>query len=236
MMIPVLDLGVCPYEPVQRLQATLRDAVGDRAIPGVLLLLEHTPVITLGSRGSDADLICGGGLSGQDIPVLRSERGGAATLHAPGQLVCYPVVPLPRQDLRAFVAGLEATLIDLLAPLGVAAQRKPGAPGLYVSDRKIASVGLRCRRWVASHGTSLNVTVDLGLFDRIVSCGEAGLAQTSVLAETGEAPPMDELKSGYVRAFERVFPFRAGRLERSDHREVLERLGVNTMEPDRSRS
>ncbi len=226
MTIPVFDLGVCPYEPVQQLQAILRDAVADRAIPGVLFLLEHTPVITLGSRGSEADLISGGALSGPDIPVIRSERGGAATLHAPGQLVCYPVVRLPRQDLRAFVAGLEETLIYLLAPLSVAAERKMGAPGLYVRDRKIASVGLRCRRWVASHGTSLNVTVDLGLFDRIVSCGEAGLVQTSVLAETGEAPTMDVLKTEYVRAFEKVFPFRAGRPERSDHQEVLQRLGV----------
>lgn len=236
MTIPVLDLGLCPYEPVQGLQATLRDAVVDGAISGVLLLLEHTPVITLGSRGSIADLLSGGGEAASGISVVRSERGGAATLHAPGQLVCYPVIRLPRQDLRAFVVGLEEALVDLLSPLGVAAGRRQGAPGLYVRDRKIASVGLRCRRWVTSHGTSLNVTIDLGLFDRIVSCGEAGLAQTSVLAETGEAPPMDELKTEYVRAFERVFPLRLGRVERSDHKEVLRRLGVTAprRSPDRS--
>ncbi len=226
MVIPVLDLGLCPYEPVQELQATLRNAVAEGSIPGVLLLLEHAPVITLGSRGSEADLLPGLDLGGVNIPVVLSERGGAATLHAPGQLVCYPVVRLPRQDLRAFVMGLEATLIDLLSPLGVAAERRPGAPGLYVGGRKIASVGLRCRRWVASHGTSLNVTIDLGLFDRIVSCGETGLSQTSVLAEKGEAPPMDELKASYVASFERVFPLRLGPVERIDHREVLQRLGV----------
>ena len=95
--------------------------------------------------------------------VVRSERGGAATLHAPGQLVSYPVLALPRRDLRAYVTALEEVLIRLVARYGVTASRSASGrrPGLYVGDRKIASIGLRCERWVASHGTALNVAVDL---------------------------------------------------------------------------
>lgn len=204
-MIPVLDLGLAPYSPLVRLQAELRSAVAVGDLPGVLLLLEHEPVITLGSRGSEADLVGSARLLSQQLPVVKTERGGAATLHAPGQLVSYPIVPIPRHDLRAFVTGLEQTLIDLLAGFGVSAERRPGAPGLYVKGAKIASVGLRCQRWVSSHGTSLNVSNDLGLFDSIVSCGEVDLRQTSILAETGAAPSMSEVKQRYVETFSEVF-------------------------------
>ena len=134
----------------------------------------------------------------QAIPVIASERGGQATLHAPGQLVSYPIVPIPRRDLRTFVHDLEEVLVVLLAGIGIAAQRREGRPGLYVRSDKIASVGLRCQRWVASHGTSLNVDIDLCLFDLIVSCGEPGLRQTSMEAVTGRTYPMDLVKELYL--------------------------------------
>ncbi|MHB9148739.1 MAG: lipoyl(octanoyl) transferase LipB [Thermoleophilia bacterium] len=203
--IPVLDLGLAPYSPLVRLQADLRTAVADGVLPGVLLLLEHEPVITLGSRGGEADLAGSARPSSPQLPVIKTERGGAATLHAPGQLVSYPILRIPRHDLRAFVDGLEQTLIDLLVGFGVSAERRRGAPGLYVRGAKIASVGLRCQRWVSSHGTSLNVSNDLGLFDAIVSCGEVGLRQTSILAEAGTAPSMPEVKQRYVETFSAVF-------------------------------
>ena len=143
-----------------------------------------------------------------ELPVCRAERGGKATLHAPGQLVSYPIVPLPRRDLRAYVTALEEVLICLLADLSIDAHRSEGRPGLYVEDRKIASIGLRCERWVASHGTSLNVDVDLDLFRRIVACGEEHLRQTSILTERGWVPSMTAIKAGYVDAFARVLPWR----------------------------
>lgn len=208
--ISVLDLGLAPYAPLVQLQRDLRTQVAEGALSGVLLLLEHEPVITLGSRGGKADLVDTGPLGAGHLPVIKTERGGAATLHAPGQLVSYPVIPIPRRDLRAFVAGLEQTLIDLLAGFGVEAERRSGAPGLYVRGSKIASVGLRCQRWVSSHGTSLNVSIDLGLFGAIISCGEVGLQQTSILAETGVAPSMQEVKRRYAEAFSEVFGITLG--------------------------
>jgi len=206
--IRVIDLGLADYERVQTLQGRLRRAVVDGRLPGVLLLLEHPPVVTLGSRGGSEDLRPRSPEESMELPVCRAERGGRATLHAPGQLVSYPIVPLPRRDLRAYVAALEEVLIRLLADLGIDAHRSVGRPGLYVEDRKIASIGLRCERWVASHGTSLNVDVDLELFGRIVSCGEEHLRQTSILAERGRIPSMTAVKAGYVDAFAHVLPWR----------------------------
>lgn len=229
LAIPVLDLGLAPYSPLLHLQADLRAVVADGALPGVLLLLEHEPVITLGSRGGEADLVGSARISSAQLPVIKTERGGAATLHAPGQLVSYPILPIPRRDLRAFVAGLEQTLIDLLAGFGVSAERRPGAPGLYVRGAKIASVGLRCQRWVSSHGTSLNVSNDLELFDAIVSCGEVGLRQTSILAETGTAPSMPEVKQRYVKTFSAVFAARLAPMLRSTPERAPADLGLRCL-------
>lgn len=202
---PVFDLGIAPYGPVQDLQGRLRGAVADGDLPGIILLLEHTPVITLGNRRSSTDLRDTALIRSRGIEVAESERGGQATLHAPGQLVSYPIVPIPRRDLRVFVGGLEEVLRLLLARFGVAAHRHEGRPGLYVEGRKIASVGLRCHRWVSSHGTSLNVSVDLTLFDLIVACGEPELRQTSLQALTSRAPTMGQVKAAYLHAARSVF-------------------------------
>lgn len=202
--IPCFDLGLVEYGRAQELQAELQQAVADEIVPGVLLLLEHPPVVTLGSRGTPADLVDLNG-SAVTLPVMRSERGGAATLHAPGQLVSYPIIPVPGRDLRRFVWNLEEVLIRLVSDLGISAERSSGRPGLYVGVHKIASVGLRCRRWVASHGTSLNISNDLRLFDAIIACGDAGLRQTSVAALTGFAPDMPTAKRAYAEHFAVVF-------------------------------
>ena len=238
--LPVFDLGVAPYEPLQALQGRLRQAVADGLVAGVLLLLEHEPVITLGSRGTDGDLRLSAGrgrnASGDaarelwgrltSIPVVRSERGGQATLHAPGQLVSYPVVPVPDHDLGKYVRGLEECLIVVLREHGIHADRRPRHPGLYVSGDKIASVGLRCQKWVASHGTSLNVTVDLTLFDSIVSCGEATLRQTSMESLLGERFSMAGVKDAYCRAFADVFGWRVAPTRRVVFSEVEKELGL----------
>ena len=224
--IPVLDLGVAPYVPVQDLQGRLRDAVVTQAIPGVLLLLEHEPVITLGSRAGDHDLRPSpGGIA--PLSVVRSERGGQATLHAPGQLVSYPIVTVAGHDLRAYVDSLEETLLVLLADLDVIARRRQGKPGLYVGEDKIASVGLRCRRWVASHGTSLNVSVDLSLFDQIVSCGEPTLRQTSLEAVTGRRFTMAEIKTRYTDAASKVFGWNLLPMRAAAYDDVERVLGIS---------
>jgi len=224
--LTALDLGLAPYEPVQLLQARLRQAVAEGAIEGVLLLLEHEPVITLGCRGAPADLRDVGRLGERRIAVVHSERGGQATLHAPGQLVSYPIVPIPRRDLGAYVRDLEETLIVLLAGQGVPARRRDGRPGVYIGEKKIASVGLRCQRWVASHGTSFNVSLDLTLFDLLVACGEPELTQTSMQVASGRAFAMDRVKALYMDAARQVFGWSLSPLEKVAYPEVERRLGL----------
>ena len=246
--LPVFDLGLAPYEPLQSLQGRLRQAVGDGLAAGVLLLLEHEPVITLGRRGNDQDLrpattcspareettyspvrdetTCSPARDENSIPVVRSERGGRATLHAPGQLICYPVVPVPGRDLGRYVRNLEECLVVLLGRYGIRAERRPGHPGLYVAGRKIASVGLRCQRWVTSHGTSLNVNVDPALFDAIVSCGEPDLQQTSMRSLCSAPLVMAEVKDEYCRAVGEVFGWRLARTRRLVFSQVEQVLGL----------
>ena len=228
--LPVFDLGIAPYVPTQDLQARLREAVADGLLPGVILLLEHEPVITLGNRGNSADLRDLAAIRRRAVQVAPSERGGQATLHAPGQLVGYPIVPVPRHDLRSFVHNLEEILVLVLAESGVKAHRREGHPGLYVRNDKIASIGLRCRRWVSSHGTSLNVSIDLSLFDLLVSCGEPELRQTSIEALTGRAVTMDVAKAHYLEAAHQVFGWDLSPLRALAWDEVEAALGMDVAE------
>ena len=144
--------------------------------PDELWLLEHPPVYTLG-QGADASH---GPVAGGSIEVLRVERGGEVTYHGPGQLVVYTLVDIARRGIkvREFVHLLEQSLIDLLAVHGVAAARKPGAPGVYVNGAKVAALGIRVTRGRALHGLSLNVDMDLAPFSAIDPCGYPGLAVT----------------------------------------------------------
>lgn len=231
--LPVMDLGSAPYGPVQELQGRLCGAVAAGACAGVLLLLEHQPVITLGSRGREGHVLLPDTARTRGVALERSERGGAATLHAPGQLVSYPIIPLPGHDLRGYVWNLEEVLRLLLLGLGVRAQRSAGRPGLYVEGRKIASLGLRCRRWVTSHGTALNLDVDLSLFDLIISCGEPDLRQTSVAELTGQAPSMRDAKEAYRRQFASVFGVTCGEAVTASVCEVEQALGVASETPER---
>ena len=127
--LPVFDLGTAPYQPIQELQAHLRHRVAEGSSPGALLLLEHWPVITLGPRASTADVLSASGLPSGNVPVVRSERGGKATLHAPGQLISYPIMHIPRRNLRAYVYSLEEILIRVLGAYGISASRNHGRPG-----------------------------------------------------------------------------------------------------------
>jgi lipoyl(octanoyl) transferase len=203
--IEAYDLGVAPYLPVQKLQRQLRGSIATGACAGFLLLLEHPPVITVGYHASLADVRSPAKASSRGVEVVRSERGGGCTLHAPGQLVCYPVMPIPRRDLRDYVSKLEETLLIVLTGRGIAAARIDGRPGLYLDGLKIASLGLRCEHGVASHGSALNIDVDLTLFDLITSCGDAGLRQTSMSEATGCVYSVQEIKQEYLGAFRQVF-------------------------------
>lgn len=157
--------------------------------PDEIWLLEHPPVFTLGMNADPAHVLAAG-----DTEVVRIDRGGQVTYHGPGQLVVYPLLELRRAGLgvRELVTALERAVIDYAADLGVAAECRREAPGVYVAGRKLASVGIRVRRGSSYHGIALNVSNDLEPFGRINPCGYAGLQMTRLaelcpVAEVGTA-------------------------------------------------
>jgi len=189
MTLEVARCGEVPYDAAVAWQEALvaRRLAGG---PDSLLLLQHPPVYTLG-RGADARFLGAAGAGA--VPVVHAGRGGQVTYHGPGQLVGYPILGLRdlRPDVRWYVRGLEEVLIDALADLGIAAERRPGFIGAWVGLRKIASIGVGIRRWVTWHGFALNVGSDLAGFTAITPCGLEGVQMTSVAREGGPTEVAD---------------------------------------------
>jgi len=176
-------LGLQPYEPVYRRMRELTLA-RDAQTPDELWFLEHPPVFTQGQAGKAEHVLQPG-----DIPVVQSDRGGQVTYHGPGQLVVYVLLDLHRRGygIRSLVTRLERALIATLAGYGIASATRADAPGVYVEDRKIASLGLRVRKGCTYHGLALNVAMDLAPFERINPCGFRGLAMTQTSQLGGPA-------------------------------------------------
>jgi lipoyl(octanoyl) transferase len=160
-----------------------------------LWLLQHPPVFTLGQAGRPEHILAPGA-----IPVVQTDRGGQVTYHGPGQLIAYLLLDLRRAGLgvKGLVHLLEQAVIDLLAEVGIEAQARPDAPGVYVAGAKIASLGLRVRRGCSYHGLALNVDMDLGPFSRINPCGYPGLAVTQ-LADLGGPRDLELVGTGLYR-------------------------------------
>jgi lipoyl(octanoyl) transferase len=156
----------------------------DNSLSDEMLLLEHEPVYTIGRTPDQSSLR---GQSHLPHPLIPINRGGQATYHGPGQLIGYPILDLRKygQDLHRYLRWLEALLIETLAEVGVAATTRQGLTGVWVEDRKIASIGVGVRHWITMHGFALNVCGDLTPFDHIVPCGIANVAMTSIERETG---------------------------------------------------
>jgi lipoyl(octanoyl) transferase len=170
----IRHLGLVPYEGTWRAMQRFTDE-RDASTRDEIWCLEHPPVFTLGLNASRAHLLAPG-----DIPVVQIDRGGQVTYHGPGQLVIYPLIDLRRHPLgvRGLVVALENAVVSYAAELGVRARGSRDAPGVYVGDAKLASVGLRIRRGSSYHGMALNVSLDLEPFRRINVCGYPGLQAT----------------------------------------------------------
>ena len=196
-MIPyvVNALGLVDYEMTWTRMKALTDS-RDPQTPDEIWCLEHPPVFTLGLGGSPAHVLAAG-----DIPVIKTDRGGQVTYHGPGQLVVYLLLDLKRLGLgpRELVRRLEEAVLDVLQSLGLPGQRRSGAPGVYVGEAKIASLGLRVRRQCSYHGLALNVCNDLTPFARINPCGYAGLKVTS-LAQEGRELSLSQAQAMLVAA------------------------------------
>ncbi|CAM7798174.1 MULTISPECIES: lipoyl(octanoyl) transferase LipB [Lelliottia] len=174
--ILVRHLGLQPYEPVSQAMHDFTDSRDDNT-PDEIWLVEHLPVFTQGQAGKAEHVLVPG-----DIPVIQSDRGGQVTYHGPGQQVMYVLLNLKRRKLgvRELVTLLEQTVVDTLAEYGIDAHPRADAPGVYVGEMKICSLGLRIRKGCSFHGLALNINMDLSPFLRINPCGYAGMEMTQM--------------------------------------------------------
>jgi lipoyl(octanoyl) transferase len=188
-VLDVIERGIVPYAEALELQReAARQRIAGTRLRDMLFLLEHPPVITLGrSAGTTHVVASKTHLASRGVEVVEVERGGDVTFHGPGQIVGYPILDLKRpphrQDLHWYLRQLEQALIDALAEFGIEGGRRPKLTGVWVGDRKIASIGVHARDWVTWHGFALNVTTDLSYFDLIVPCGISGVEMTSMALE-----------------------------------------------------
>lgn len=171
----VRHLGRVDYLPTWQAMRDFTDR-RDAQTTSELWVVEHPPIFTQGQAGRAEHLLTPG-----DIPVVQTDRGGQVTYHGPGQLVIYLLISLREAGvgIRGLVSVMEQAVIDTLGARGIVAAARPGAPGVYVDGRKIASLGLRVRRGCTYHGLAFNVANDLEPFSRINPCGLAGLEVTS---------------------------------------------------------
>ncbi|MGI8820962.1 MAG: lipoyl(octanoyl) transferase LipB [Chthoniobacterales bacterium] len=164
----------------------------DHSLGDELLLLEHEPVYTIGRTPDRSSLRDAAQLPHPLFPI---NRGGQATYHGPGQLVGYPVIDLRQHapDLHRYLRWIEEVLIELLAGYEISAQTRAGLTGVWVEDRKIASIGVGVRQWITMHGFALNVSGDLSAFDQIVPCGIANVSMTSIEKESDRSWTVEQV-------------------------------------------
>lgn len=196
MRIETLDLGAMQYGDalaVQQEQVEMALAGG----PATLIFVQHPLTISLGASfhaenlREEPDI-----LSARGYDVIRSDRGGDVTVHGPGQLVVYPIVPLEPlgKDLHRWIRGLETWLIAACAEVEVSARVFPPNTGVWVGDEKVAAIGIKVRRWVSFHGIALNCDNDLSMFDPVVPCGIRDYGVTSLTQVLGRTTTVDEMK------------------------------------------
>jgi lipoyl(octanoyl) transferase len=230
--IRVVRLGLVTYEEASALQKRLERERQADSVPDVLLLLEHPPVFTKGRRTEPGHLPMGEDwYRMQGIEVCDTDRGGQVTYHGPGQLVAYPIVRLPDDDVSAYVRKLERVMIEALGDFGVAAQVFDGLTGVWTAGdppivageigpqrtpvggpalpggeaSKIGSIGIHVNKGVTTHGLAINVNNDLQPFEWVVPCAIEGVRMTSLCRELGAEQDMDEFAAAVRDRFAGIF-------------------------------
>ncbi|MDA4137085.1 MAG: lipoyl(octanoyl) transferase LipB [Thaumarchaeota archaeon] len=199
MSITLLDLGRRQYAEVWDLQRRLVEERSSGLAQDTLILVEHDHVITLGRKTTDENF------RPQDVPVFQVERGGDATYHGPGQLVGYPIIKMDPPDVRRFVRSLEEVLIRTTSSFSIPAERKEGHPGVWVGEKKLASIGVAVTNWVTYHGFALNVNTDMSYFHLIKPCGLDPETMTSMRVLLGGPVEFEAVKVQVKRDFADVF-------------------------------
>jgi lipoyl(octanoyl) transferase len=202
-----MHLGLVPYREALALQRAVASAVSQGELPDTVLLLEHPPVITLGRRTDPGELHVP---EDADVEICETDRGGKSTYHAPGQLVCYPILDLTLhgQDVKKYCRDLEQALVQTLAAFGREGKRIEGLTGIWLErpPRKIASIGVHISKWITTHGYALNVDLDPAPFTEwITACGLEDAAFTTMAAELGLPLTVDDVRPAAIEALAEVF-------------------------------
>lgn len=210
----IIDLGLTDYPEAYRRQMDLVARRRSGEVGDSVLITEHREVYTIGRLGRYDNLLIGADLlSGFGIDVIRADRGGDITFHGPGQLVLYPIIDLRDRgrDLHRYLRDLESVVIDFLKGYGLASGRKSSMTGVWVDERKIASIGVASSNWITYHGLSVNIDVDLGYFNIINPCGMSEVRMTSLFELTGRRIDKDDASHRLLDSFIRVFGFKDDR-------------------------
>ena len=214
--LDIRRLGRIAYADGLTLQERLVDERKRGLISDTLLILEHTPVVTLGRNARTENLLVSEErLLSQGVELFEAGRGGDVTYHGPGQVVGYPIVEIPegRRDVHRYVRELEEVMIRVCADYGFAARRIAGKSGTFVGDTKIGAIGVRISRWVTSHGFAFNVNTNLSGFDLIVPCGLRDQGVTSLAKLLGAEVDQTEVEDRLISRFLEImdYPARRGR-------------------------
>ena len=206
--LQVLDCGTGEYRKILQLQHELVEKRRSNEIPDTVIIVEHPAVITLGARqNANKLLVSMEELTQRNIDVVDIRRGGGTTAHNPGQLVFYPILDLTQLSLgiSGYIRQLESIGQELLGQSGLECAAKKGYPGLWLGDKKIASIGVRVSRFITHHGMAININNDLGIFDYITPCGLDNVQMTSLLKETGKEHSMSLIKEQLAQILMRYF-------------------------------
>jgi lipoyl(octanoyl) transferase len=208
--LEIRRLGKVPYKEALDLQRALVEERRSGRIPDILLLLQHPPVLTLGTRpeANRANIIATPErLADLGVDVHETGRGGDVTYHGPGQIVGYPILDLrpDRCDVHRYVRDLEEVMVRVCADYGLKAGRITGMTGAWIGAEKIGAIGVRISRWITSHGFAFNVTTNLDHFRLIVPCGIADRGVTSLARALGRAVGIEEVEDAFVHHFAETF-------------------------------
>ena len=201
MLTKVQDLKRKNYQDTLKIQESLREQVLNNASHEYLILVEHEHVYTLGKNANSSNIL------NKACDIIQTDRGGDVTYHGPGQLVAYPIINLKKRKIgvKSYVKMIEQLISNTLMYYGLETHVPIKETGVWVEDKKIASIGIHVSRGVTMHGLAINISTDLSYFDNIISCGIEGVKMTSLDKELGKKIRMNDIKKSLITHFNQIF-------------------------------
>ncbi|MAW09619.1 MAG: lipoyl(octanoyl) transferase [Candidatus Marinimicrobia bacterium] len=201
MLTKVQDLKRKNYQDTLKIQESLREQVLSNPSYEYLILVEHEHVYTLGKNANSSNIL------NKACDIIQTDRGGDVTYHGPGQLVAYPIINLKKRKIgvKSYVKMIEQLISNTLMYYGLETHVPIKETGVWVEDKKIASIGIHVSRGVTMHGLAVNINTDLSYFDNIISCGIEGVKMTTIDKELGKKIAMNDIKKQLISNFNKIF-------------------------------